>query len=108
MPTVEDFETLQLRVGTVRRAETNEGARDPAFKLWIDFGELGEMQSSAKIVDRYQASQLPGRQIVAAVGLPPLLVGGFRPDVLVLGALTDQGVVLLNVDEPVPAGSRVA
>jgi tRNA-binding protein len=108
MPTFEDFEALAIRTGTVRRAEPNTTARHPAFKLWIDFGELGELQSSAKITDHYDADDLVGRQIVAVTGFPPMRVAGFRSDVLVLGALTDDGVILLTIDAEVPPGSVVA
>ncbi len=108
MPTFDDFEALALRAGTVLRAEPNDAARHPSFRLWIDFGELGELQSSAKITDRYAAPDLVGRQVVAVTGFPPMRVGGFRSDVLVLGAITDGGVVLLNIDGAVPPGSVVA
>ena len=96
------------RVGTIRRAEPNRAARHPAFKLWIDFGALGELQSSAKITDHYDADDLVGRQIVAVTGFESMRVAGFRSDVLVLGALTEGGVVLLNLDADVPPGSVVA
>ena len=108
MPTIDDFEALAVRVGTVLRAEVNTRARHPALKLWIDFGELGELQSSARITDRYQAGELIGRQIVAVTGFAPMRIAGFRSDVLVLGALTEAGVVLVNLDEPVAPGSVVA
>lgn len=108
MPTLEDFQALAVRVGTVRRAEPNMKSQHPALKLWIDFGPHGELQSSARITDRYEADDLVGRQLVAVTGFPSLRVGGFRSDVLVLGALTDAGVVLLEPDAPVPPGSDVA
>ncbi len=108
MPTLDDIEALAVRAGTVLRAEPNTASRHPAIKLWIDFGELGELQSSAKIIDRYEAADLVGRQVVAVTGFPAMRVGGFRSDVLVLGAMTDGGVVLLNIDEMVPPGSVVA
>jgi tRNA-binding protein len=107
MPTIDDFEELALRIGTVARAELHPTSREPAIKLWIDFGPLGERQSSAKVTDHYEPSDLVGRQIVAVTGFPAMRVGGFRSDVLVLGALTDDGVVLLNVDAAVPPGSAV-
>lgn len=97
-----------MRVGTVTRAEPNEAARDAALCLWIDFGELGEKQSSAKITDRYAPEHLVGRQVVAVTGFDPIRVAGFRSDVLVLGALTDGGVVLLSPDDPVPPGAEIA
>lgn len=107
-PTFDDLAALRVRVGTVTRAELNQGARHPAFRLWIDFGEIGERQSSAKITDRYSIEDLVGRQVVAVTGFAPLRVGGFRSDVLVIGALTEDGVVLLRPDSPVPDGSEVA
>ncbi len=108
MPTLDDFEALAVRTGTVVRAEPNTESRHPAFKLWVDFGAQGELQSSAKITDLYTASDLVGRQVVAVTGFPAMRVGGFRSDVLVLGALTEDGVVLLTVDQAVPPGSVVA
>ena len=107
MPTIEDFTSLAIRVGTVLRAEPNATSRDPALKLWIDFGELGELQSSAKITDHYRPEDLAGRQVVAVTGFEPMRIGGFRSDVLVLGALTPDGVVLLNLDRPVDPGSPI-
>jgi tRNA-binding protein len=107
-PMIEDLTALDLRIGTVTAAEPNAAARHPAFRLWIDFGDLGTLQSSAKITDRYDAADLVGRQIVAVTGLDPIRVGGFRSDVLVLGALDAAGVVLLAPDRTVPAGTGVA
>lgn len=108
MPTIDDWKAFRVRTGTVVRAETNEGARDPALRLWIDFGELGVLQSSAKITERYTPEDLTGRTVIAVTGFEPLRVGGFRSDVLVLGAVTDDGVVLLVPDTPVPPGTIVA
>lgn len=107
MPTFDEFATLDLRIGTVVRCEPNAGAREPALCLWIDFG--GEtLQSSAKLTDLYRPEDLVGTQVVAATGFEPMRVGGFRSDVLVIGALTDRGVVLLRPDSDVPPGSTVA
>lgn len=106
-PTLEEFEALGLRVGTVVRAEINDGARDPAYRLWIDLGSQEPVQSSAKITDRHEVDALVGRQVVVVTGFAPMRVGGFRSDVLVLGALTGEGVVLLAPGEPVPPGSIV-
>ena len=107
-PTLEDFEALGLRVGTVVRAEPNSGARDAAHKLWIDIGETDPVQSSAKINDLYSTDELVGRQVVVVTGFEPVRVGGFRSDVLLLGALTKQGVVLISPDSPVAPGGTVA
>ena len=107
-PTFEDFEALGLRVGTVVRAESNSGARDAAYKLWIDIGEADPVQSSAKITDLHSTEELAGRQVVVVTGFEPVRVGGFRSDVLVLGALTKEGVVLISPDSPVVPGRTVA
>ncbi len=108
MPTMSDWHELRVRVGTVTRAEVNEGSQKPSYALWIDFGGDGIKQSSAQITDLYAAGELVGRQVVAVTGLAPMRVGGFRSDVLVLGALSDAGVVLLRPDGPVFPGSEVA
>lgn len=107
-PTVDDWNRLDVRIGTVRRAEPNAGARDPALALWIDLGEEGMVQSSAKLTDRYEPADLVGRQVVVVCGFDQLRVGGFRSDVLVLGVETDDGVVLLSIDGDVPSGSVVS
>lgn len=103
-----DWDGLAVRVGTVVRAEPNQGAREPAYSLWIDFGDRGELQSSAKVTELYEIAELTGRQVVAVTGFEPMRVGGFRSDVLVLGALTEAGVVLLRPDGDVEPGSVVA
>ena len=105
---VEAFRTLDLRVGRIVRAEPNHGARKPAYKLWIDFGPLGEKRSSAQLADLYSPTGLVGRLIVAAVNLGPRTIAGFNSEVLVLGLPDEQGrVVLLAVERDVPLGGRV-
>lgn len=108
MPTIDDWQALRVRIGRIVRAEPNVGARDPAHCLWIDFGKLGELQSSAKITDRYRADELVGKTVVAVTGVEPMHVGGFRSDVLVIGAVTPHGVVLLLPDGEVEPGTVVA
>ncbi len=106
--TFADFVSLDLRIGTVVRCERNDKARDPAFAIWIDFGAEGIKRSSAQITDLYEPDALVGTQVVAATGLPAMKVGGFVSEVLVIGAMTDGGVVLLRPDQPVEAGTEVA
>jgi tRNA-binding protein len=103
-----DFEKVDMRVGTVMRAEPFPEARKPAYKLWIDLGPLGERRSSARITDRYRTEDLVGRQVVCVVNFPPKRIGPFVSEVLVLGAYVDgDQVVLLRPDEGVSLGSRI-
>jgi tRNA-binding protein len=108
MNPLDAFETLDLRVGRIVRAEPNERARKPSFKLWIDFGPLGQKTSSAQLAALYRADQLQGRLVVAAVNLGARSVAGFMSEVLVLGLPDSNGeVVLLAVEREVPLGGRV-
>jgi tRNA-binding protein len=108
MNPVEAFELLDLRVGRVLRAEPNDRARKPSYKLWIDFGPLGERTSSAQLRALYPATELVGRLIIAAVNLGTRNIAGFTSEVLVLGVPNaDAEVVLLGVDREVPLGGRV-
>jgi tRNA-binding protein len=108
MEPVEAFATLDLRVGRIVRAEPNERARKPSFKLWIDFGALGEKTSSAQLRALYRAEELVGRQVIAAVNLGTRNIAGFPSEVLVLGLPDEAGeVVLLAVEREVPLGGRV-
>lgn len=108
VPTFSDFDALEIRVGTVVRCEVNEKSRNAALAMWIDFGAAGIKQSSAQITDLYRPDDLVGTQVVAVTGFEPTRVGGFLSEVLVIGALTDDGVVLLRPDRPVDPGTEVA
>jgi tRNA-binding protein len=107
--TIEDFERLDIRVGTVRDARPFPEARKPSLKLWIDFGpELGVKQSSAQITVHYKPDTLIGRQVLAVVNFPPRRIGGFASEVLTLGVPDEEGaVVLLRPDFVVPDGGRM-
>ncbi|MFA9556616.1 chaperone CsaA [Evansella sp. AB-rgal1] len=110
MATFDDFMKLDMRVGTVLDTAPFPEARVPAIKLTIDFGEeIGIKHSSAQITKRYNPEVLVGRQVVAVVNFPPLRVAGYKSEVLVLGGVPDQGdVVLLNIDEAVPNGTKIS
>lgn len=105
----DDFHKVDIRVGTVIRAEPFPEARKPAIKLWVDFGgELGVKKSSAQITRHYQPDALIGRQVVAVVNFPPRQIGSFMSEILCLGLPdTDGEVVLLAPDLPVPNGGRM-
>lgn len=109
MATPEEFFAIEMRVGTVLRAEPFPEARKPSIKLEIDFGPaLGIRRSSAQLTKRYTPESLVGRQVVAAVNLGERRIAGFKSEVLVLGAMPDEtDVVLLQVDVPVENGTRI-
>jgi tRNA-binding protein len=103
-----EFERVDMRVGRIVRAEPFPEARKPAYRLWIDFGPLGEKRSSAQITDHYRPEELLGRQVVCVVNFPPKRIGPFVSEVLVLGAYTNGGeVILLRPDREVEPGGRI-
>lgn len=106
----DDFDRVDMRVGRVLSADPFPEARKPSYKLRIDFGpDLGERVSSAQLTVTYpDPASLVGRQVVAVVNFPPRRIAGFASEVLVLGAMGDDGNVWLLCPEPdAPLGSRI-
>ena len=102
------FDQVEVRVGTIVEAKINRKARHPAYCLKIDFGEeLGVRNSSAQITDLYVPEALVGRQAVCCVNLTPMHIGSIKSEVRILGADTEQGVVLLQPDRTVPNGVKI-
>ena len=103
-----NFLDLDIRVGTIRKAEVFEKARKPAYKLWIDFGPgLGELKSSAQITEQYTPESLIDKQVVAVVNFGEKQIADFMSQCLVLGTFTDGGVVLLEPGKSVENGSEI-
>jgi tRNA-binding protein len=103
-----DFEKVEMRVGTIIQVDDFPRAKNPAYKLTIDFGPMGIKKSSAQITKLYQKEALIGKQIIAVVNFPPKQIADFMSECLVLGAVgDDKEVTLLSVDLKVENGLRI-
>jgi len=104
-----DFAKVDIRVGTIVRAEPYPEAHKPAIKVWVDFGaEIGERKTSAQLTRHYTPESLPGRQVAAVINFPPKQIGKFMSEILVLGFPDAEGeVVLVTPDQSIPNGGRL-
>lgn len=105
---MEGFESVDLRVGTVVRVERNARARVPAYAVTVDLGhEIGRKTSSAQITDLYAPEGLLGKQVVCCVSVDPIRIGSVKSEVLILGAPSPEGVVILRPERKVEDGARI-
>jgi tRNA-binding protein len=101
----ENFLKLKILCGTIVKAETFTKAKNPSYKIWVDFGEIGIKQSSAQITKHYKTEDLIGTQVIGLVNIPPRNIAGFISEFLLLGLEhEDGGIVLIKPDKLVPNG----
>ena len=107
--TWDDFAKVDIRVGRIVQADDFPQARKPAYRLRIDFGELGVKTSSAQITTHYRREELVGRLVLAVTNFPPRQIANFFSEVLTLGVVQGEGdIVLIGPDREVPPGGRIA
>lgn len=103
-----DFLKLDIRVGTIIKAEMFQNVKKPAYKLEVDFGpEIGVKKSSAQITDCYLPEELIGKQVLGVVNFPPRQISNFMSQVLILGTYSKNGVVLIRPDFEVNNGDKL-
>jgi tRNA-binding protein len=108
MINIKEFDKLDLRVGTILKADLLKDAKKPSYLLEIDFGKIGIKSSSAQITELYKPNELVGRQIIAVVNFPPKRIAGIKSEVLVLGANNNnENVVLLEPQKNISNGAKV-
>lgn len=105
--TYSQFQKIDIRIGTIVEVDAFNEARNPSYKLKIDFGHLGILNSSAQITKRYKKEVLIGKQVVSVVNLGSKRVAGFKSQCLVLGAVSGKGVILLEPESNIPNGQQV-
>src|SRR5699024_12118088 len=103
----QDFEKLEMRVGTIIQAEEFKEARNPAYKVIVDFGDYGKRKSSAQITKLYLPEELIGKQVIAVVNFPPKQIAKMMRECLPLGPGDDEGLPLPASDKHVNNGPRI-
>lgn len=103
-----DFKKIDIRVGTIIKSEPFEEARNPSYKVWIDFGELGIRKSSAQITTLYTVDELVGKQVLAVVNFPKKQIATFMSECLILGAVDGKDVTLISPDRKIKNGLSIA
>lgn len=102
-----DFEKIEIRVGTIISAEIFKEARNPAYKIVVDFGELGTRKTSAQITKLYTPEEIIGKQVIAVVNFPAKQIATIQSECLVMGAVDGDEVTLLTVDKSAKNGLRI-
>lgn len=103
-----DFSKIDIRVGTILSAEEFKEAKKPAYKIIIDFGDIGIKKTSAQITKLYKLDELIGKQIIAVINFPPKQIANIKSECLILGVLDQDEVTLLTTDKPVKNGLKIA
>ena len=108
MAEFEDFQKLDIRVGKIKQVKDFPEAKQPSYKLWVDFGEkIGTKKSSAQITECYDIDELLGKQVLGVVNFSPKQIADFMSEVLILGVYTEKGVVLIKPDQAVKNGVKL-
>jgi len=103
-----EFSKVEMRVGTIISAETFKEARNPSYKLIVDFGELGTRKSSAQLTTRYTAEDLVGQQVIAVINFPPKQIANMMSECLILGAVGEEhDVILVQPERVAKNGVRI-
>lgn len=109
MINMEEFEKVDVRIGTIKSAKPNKRSKNPAYVLEIDFGpEIGVKKSSAQITDVYKEEDLIGKQVICCVNLIPIYIGSVKSEVRILGSESEQGIVLLVPEFEVKDGDIIS
>ncbi|WP_373493165.1 tRNA-binding protein [Aquiflexum sp.] len=103
-----DFQRIDIRIGTIVKVENFEKARNPAYKLWVDLGDLGVKKSSAQITDLYTSDTLIGKQVICVCNFAPRQIADFMSEVLVTGFDNGKGqIILATSDTMAPNGAKL-